>query len=198
MLIGTVREEIEERVYHSPAGDRWYDRRCETVVWPGYFPNDPNYRPTVPDKRFPGGARYPVVILPGRYRHDSEFPYPPRFIGKIGQTGRAPKLNRAVYFTGEYDGENHDVGLTTATLYDLQAFYDSLPYADVRRSTSGTGLHIRLLVTQPDGTLHPCHSRQEYNQLRRAAFQHIASLTGLPVMSADLSGYGVLWLWKHK
>jgi hypothetical protein len=201
-LCGTIHEEIVDRVAGTPTADL-YSPHLETLVSHVHCPDDPEWLASAArwtDRDKPVTAMPPVSIpkiVGGHLLTLDDTPrFPPRFWSRIGQSGWDWVNRRARFVTFEFDladGENHSDGLTDAQLATVEQSLSEHPSIDLRRSTSGAGLHARLYVDPI-----PCPSRDEYLRIRKAALQALAGQVDIPLLDwFDPNGRAILWIWAR-
>ena len=184
-LTGTLREEIEERVA-SPH----YHPDLQTVIAGVSLPGDSEweqYAFTDPT----GKRRLRYLNLPGNDPDQSPY-YPPKFIGRIGQTGWDYRRCVARFLTFEFDSfEGHTKGLTPDQMQTVREWLQTCPHISANASTSGKGIHCRLLVNLP------CPTSAEYLRLRKQLVTDYLRDSPFDPHFVDLGGRGNLWIWRN-
>lgn len=116
----------------------------------------------------------------------------------IGMTGWdwKSKLSRWVAFdfdaiTGHSD--SHSKKLTDVALNEIQETVRDLPFVTVRKSTSGKGLHLYVMLEPVETANH-----NEHAALARAILSMLSGLTGFDFASkVDVCGSN-MWVWHRK
>jgi hypothetical protein len=89
--------------------------------------------------------------------------------------------------------DKHLAKLTPAELEAVRAAAFKIPWVSVRRSTSGSGLHLYVMLKA-----FPTQNHNEHAALARAILGKMAALTGFDFQSAvDICG-GNMWVWHRK
>jgi len=154
--MSTIKEVVSERCKDS----QWFDLNNELVILPVSVKGDDD--PLLEDDDFlrlakatGEGYQYPglpKISLPSPYyKLDDPFPYPTKFIARIGQSGRNYVDERVDYICLEADlqDEHTTTGIPAADLHRIEADLSALPFCDVRNSTGGGGLHVRIEPAKP-------------------------------------------------
>lgn len=132
--------------------------------------------------------------------NDTEMTYDlPKHVEGIGMTGWdwVNKVSRWVAFdfdaiTGHSD--KHTKKLTDAELKEVQDSLSSLPWTTIRYSTSGSGLHIYVMLDPPVPTV----THTEHAALGRAILGLMSSKTGSRLEAqVDACGQN-MWVWHRK
>jgi hypothetical protein len=128
--------------------------------------------------------------------HWRNFPMPyalDRYADSIGWTGFDWK-ERKSYFVGfDFDGLTHEQGLSPEQLDEVWKRVSDLPYVIVRRSTSGSGLHVYAML---NGV--PCSNHMEHSRKAKVVLRQMSRDTGFD-LSADVDCFGsVLWFWSRR
>ena len=111
----------------------------------------------------------------------------------IGMTGWDWK-NRVSKWVGfDFDAiSGHSSGLTDLELEEVKNQACEIPWITVRKSTSGSGLHLYIFLDVPT------QNHTEHAALGRAVLGKLSALAGFDFESkVDVSG-GVLWVWNRK
>lgn len=116
----------------------------------------------------------------------------------IGSTGWdfAEKRSRWVGF--DFDaitGHAKGVGVEDEELSRVKEMACKLPYVEVRKSTSGKGLHLYVLF---DGEGIPTANHTEHAALARAVLGMMSSETGFDFASCIDACGGNMWIWSRK
>jgi hypothetical protein len=113
----------------------------------------------------------------------------------IGMTGWdwVNKCSRWVAY--DFDSiVGHSTGLTHVQLREIETAATSVPWVTLRRSTSGNGLHIYVMIQNPVVTV----NHNEHAALARSILGQLAAVTGFDFSSAvDICG-GNMWVWHRK
>ncbi len=116
----------------------------------------------------------------------------------IGMTGWnwAKRVSKWVAF--DFDAiighsQHHKAKLTNEQLDDVRKAAFNLPWVTIRKSTSGTGLHLYVKLDNI-----PTANHSEHAALARAILGKMAALTGFDFASrVDICG-GNMWVWHRK
>ncbi len=111
----------------------------------------------------------------------------------IGSTGWNWRDRRSEWVGFDFDAlVGHAAGISDADLADVRQAAESLPYVEMRRSTSGNGLH---LIVYLDGVSTPNHTA--HAGVARSVLAKMSSDTGYDFdASVDCLG-GIIWLWSR-
>lgn len=114
----------------------------------------------------------------------------------IGATGWDWKARRSRWVGFDFDAlVGHKAGLTTAELESIKEATISVPWVEVRKSTSGNGLHLYVLF-DADGI--PTANHTEHANLAKAILPILSQAAGYDLDARiDVCGY-VLWIWHRK
>lgn len=187
--------EVESQLYMNESmGTPVFDETLKQV------PNRWMYE----DPRF-GSYEFAQIRIPhGSYTdtpsyNDRELRFPlDMHIEAIGMTGWDWKNKRSLWWGYDFDsitGHAAGVGITDEALEEVRAKASLLPYVEVRRSTGGGGLHLRIYNTNFDDevTNHTMHAAGS-----RAAMQIMSKDVGFN-FGAHVDVYGaILWIWHTK
>lgn len=92
----------------------------------------------------------------------------------------------------DFDDLVHEKGLTPEQLAEVRAALEALPYVELRRSTSGRGLHAYVSVADI-----PTATHNEHATLAAAVLAKMSADTGRDIR-ADLDCCGrILWIWAR-
>lgn len=126
--------------------------------------------------------------------HDGEMKYPLCQVGEaIGSTGWdwQARVSRWVGF--DFDDITKDTGISDELLAKVKEMASSLDFVEVRKSTSGSGLHLYVHI---DGIKTANHD--EHAQLAKATLAKMSRDCGFNFSdSVDVCG-GNMWLWHQK
>ncbi len=112
----------------------------------------------------------------------------------IGMTGWdwENQLSRWVAFDFDHIS-GHKKGLTDEQLRELKEIVKSIPWVTLRKSTSGKGLHVYVML-QP----YPTENHTEHAALARAILAKLSALCGFDFEAkVDVCG-GNMWVWHRK
>ncbi len=114
----------------------------------------------------------------------------------IGSTGWNWKEKKSLWFGFDFDaitGHAKGVGLDKEALAEVRRQAEALPWVEVRKSTSGKGIHLYVYV---NGI--PTENHTEHAALARCVLGMASSETCFDFAShIDCCG-GVMWLWHRK
>jgi len=112
----------------------------------------------------------------------------------IGMTGWDWKNRVSRWVAFDFDSlTNHKVGLTDEALSKIEQSVTNIEWVTVRKSTSGTGLHLYIFLEPVETENHTEHSA-----LARAILGQLNALTGQDLQSqVDCCG-GNMWVWHRK
>lgn len=117
----------------------------------------------------------------------------PRHVECIGSTGWDWRQRRSRWVGFDFDSiVGHKAGLAPDAILRIQEAVYDLDYVEVRKSTSGTGLHlyVRVDVETPNHTEHAALAKFVLDQMSRDAGVDLSA-------SVDCFG-AVLWLWSRR
>lgn len=156
------------------------------------------------DSRF-GSYEFGHIRIPhGSYTdtpsyNDRELRFPlDEVIEAAGLTGWDWKNKRSISWGYDFDtitGHAAGVGITDEALAEVRRKASELPYVEIRRSTGGGGLHLRIYNTAHNDvvTSHTMHAAGA-----RAALQIMSKDVGFN-FGAHVDVYGaILWIWHTK
>lgn len=112
----------------------------------------------------------------------------------IGMTGWDWKNRVSRWVAFDFDSViNHKVGLTQEQLDDIESAVSNIDWVSIRKSTSGTGIHIYIF-------LEPIETRNhtEHSALARAILGQLNALTGHDLQSQVDACGGNMWVWHRK
>jgi hypothetical protein len=113
----------------------------------------------------------------------------------IGMTGWNWEQRKSIYVAYDFDSVvNHKVGLTDGELYNLQRKAQELPWVTVRRSTSGSGLHLYVYLDPQVETA----NHTEHAALARAILAKMSGEVGYDFQGAVDAVGGNIWVWARK
>jgi len=112
----------------------------------------------------------------------------------IGLTGWDWKNKVSRYVGFDFDAIiTHASGLTNTELQAIKKVVCDIPWVTVRKSTSGTGLHLYIFLDNV-----PTENHTEHAALARAILGKLTAITGYDFNSqVDVCGH-VLWIWHRK
>ncbi len=199
ILTGTLAEQISDNLANTPTEDLFH-REHETVIRFVQRPDDPDWLAHAArwvDERSHKQIAMPPTQIPkvvGGFLTslDDEPRFPPRFWDRIGQSGWNHVRSLASFLAFEFDSaDGHKQGLTDARMREAEDILTNQPCIDLRRSTSGQGLHCRLFIAPQ-----PCRSRDEYLHIRQHGVTAFLKRVGIGIDEVDLGGRGNLWIWR--
>ena len=196
--IGTV---VNDLVALSPVASR-FNPDHELVILP-VTPRDDD-DPLYDDDEFSSLINRPGrngslsrISLPSEYRSlNSSLPFPPRFLSRIGQSGWDYVNKQVTYVPLDIDlvDDHESTGTTADELEQLAAGLSAIPCCEVRRSTSGGGLHVVVYLAVPI----LAETRQGYTATIDRVIELLDQQWGLSLrdkIDTTAAGRGVLWLW---
>lgn len=116
----------------------------------------------------------------------------------IGMTGWDWKNKLSRWVAYDFDAmmghsEKHTKKLTDAQLQEIQKTVTDLPFVTIRRSTSGKGIHLYVMLEPV-----PTANHTEHAALARSILSYISGITGYPFTDkVDIAG-GNMWVWHRK
>lgn len=126
---------------------------------------------------------------------DYNIPFPlDTYCEAIGCTGWNQRDKVSCWVGFDFDSiVGHESGISDADLEKVKAAASSLPYVEVRRSTSGSGLHLYCRVADI-----PTANHTEHAILARAILTKMGGECSFPFAdSIDCCG-GIMWIWHRK
>lgn len=119
----------------------------------------------------------------------------------IGMTGWDWQAKRSRWVAYDFDAiaghsERHDKKLSTEQLQEVQKLACQIPWVSVRRSTSGNGLHLYVVLT--DSPAFKTETHTEHAAMARAILGKMSALTGFDFSSKVDACGGNLWVWHRK
>jgi hypothetical protein len=113
----------------------------------------------------------------------------------IGMTGWNWREKKSIWVAFDFDSiSGHSKGLTDAELKAIQKEATDLPWITVRKSTSGTGLHLYIFLGEPVQT----DNHSEHAALARSILGVMAAVTGHD-FTAKVDAVGSnMWCWHRK
>jgi hypothetical protein len=114
----------------------------------------------------------------------------------VGATGWDWKNRRSLWVGFDFDAlVGHKAGLSSAELDAVKEAAMSVPWVEVRNSTSGSGLHLYVLF---DAEGIPTANHTEHARLAKAVLPVLSGAAGHDFDAAvDVCGH-VLWIWHKK
>lgn len=115
-------------------------------------------------------------------------------VESIGMTGWDWKNRVSKWVAFDFDSIlNHAAGLTQEELLTMVETLKDIEWVTIRKSTSGTGLHIYIYIDD-----YPTKNHVEHSALARAILGKLAGLTALDLQTkVDVCG-GNMWVWHRK
>ncbi len=112
----------------------------------------------------------------------------------IGMTGWNWKQRKSVFVAFDFDAVvNHKQGLHDQELDEVQKAAENVPWVEVRKSTSGKGLHLYVYLQE-----NTTQNHHEHAAVARAILSQLAAATGFDFKSrVDVCG-GNMWVWARK
>ena len=175
-----VAQEGGERIQSEYKGRRWSGWTDGIQTWkPFRIPFSANSNPTY---------------------EDTEMTYDlGKYVEGIGMTGWDwfNKLSR--WFAYDFDAvtghsDKHTKKLTEDELKKLVSSLTDIPWVTVRKSTSGSGLHLYVMLTHPE----PTSTHTEHAALSRAVLGKLSAEAGIDLFSTvDICGQN-MWVWHRK
>ncbi len=164
-------EQIREgkRTYYTDQSTRWWNIR---------IPKNANSEPTFND-------------------YELTWPLDEHAEG-IGTTGWDWQAKRSRCVGFDFDsitGHAAGVGVTSEELAAISRTAQALPYVEVRKSTGGNGLHLRVWFDE-EGI--PCANHTEHAAIARCVLGMMSSETGFDFASQIDACGGNLWIWHRK
>ena len=191
---------IRELARSLCANFAWHDPNHDTVIL-GVKPESET-DPLLDDETFKfhssirRGDKLPSLppIRTSNYDATKPLPYPPRFIARMGQTGRDIVNEVTRYVCGEIDYEDgHGKGHPAEVIEAIKVALAAIPYVEVRLSTNGHGLHIRARLTNPI----PTQDASTYQAILAAFYQRLCVDAPLITGKVDMTALGTGNLWMY-
>ena len=165
-----VTNEYQGRTWHG-----WSDPQDPTMIWKSF--------------RVPFKAKTSPEYTPKR----QSWPLSKHTEG-IGMTGWNWVQRKSFWVGYDFDSiANHQQGLTAEELVDVKVRSMAIPWITVRKSTSGKGFHLYVLL---DGVETQNHT--EHAALGRAILGMLSAKTGFDFKSKVDACGGNLWVWHRK
>lgn len=112
----------------------------------------------------------------------------------IGMTGWNWALRCSLWVAFDFDSLiNHKVGLTADEMSEIQHKVSDIEWVTIRKSTSGSGLHIYVFLPEV-----PTANHDEHAALGRAVLGQLSALTGIDLTASVDSCGGNMWVWHRK
>jgi hypothetical protein len=141
--------------------------------------------------RIPSGGK---TASPYFNDHDYHPRLTPQTVKAVGVNGWGWADQRSEFTTFDVDSiANHGDGLTDEQLAEIVGRLMDVPEAEIIRSKSGRGIHVRIFFDpQPRALTHAEHAR---NGARALAW--LAEQTGLPLAAAVDACGKIAWVWHR-
>ena len=141
--------------------------------------------------RIPSGGK---TASPYFNDHDYHPRLTPQTVKAVGVNGWGWADQRSEFTTFDVDSiANHGDGLTDEQLAEIVGRLMDVPEAEIIRSKSGRGIHVRIFFDpQPRALTHAAHAR---NGARALAW--LAEQTGLPLAAAVDACGKIAWVWHR-
>lgn len=116
----------------------------------------------------------------------------------IGLTGWDFMFKKSRWVAFDFDAivghsDKHESKLTDSELNAVRQAAFQIPWATIRKSTSGNGLHIYVFVKEVDTQNH-----NEHSALARAILAKMSATTSFDFDSRVDNCGGIMWVWHHK
>jgi hypothetical protein len=113
----------------------------------------------------------------------------------IGMTGWNWQKQQSEWVAFDFDAIiEHAQGLSESELDEVRQAASDIPWVTLRKSTSGTGLHVYVHLDPPIKTM----THNEHAAVARAVIGRMAAITGFDFSSkVDICG-GNMWVWHRK
>ena len=128
------------------------------------------------------------------YDMSSPMTYPlDRYADKIGLTGWDWTRKKSLWVGFDVDSLiDHKAGITESDIDDIIKEASTIPWVELRRSTSGRGLHLYVKLEPVDTATHTEHAA-----VARYVLDQISALIGQDFQGkVDVYG-GILWVWSR-
>jgi hypothetical protein len=117
----------------------------------------------------------------------------------IGMTGWCFSTLRSMWVAFDFDAiighsERHAKKLTDAELAQVSEAAQRIPWVTVRRSTSGSGLHLYVFFAEPV----PTRNHNEHAALGRAVLAMMSAMVGFDFQAKVDACGGNMWVWARK
>ena len=129
---------------------------------------------------------------------DTEMKFDLKHAQAIGMTGWDWKSQESLWVAFDFDAiighaEGHQKKLTYESLQTVEEEACAIPWVTVRRSTSGTGLHLYVFLDHIKTTTHTEHAA-----LARSILGMMSALTGFDFVSKVDACGGNMWVWGRR
>ncbi len=195
---------IGEFIVEFCSENPWFDLNHETVILGKTIKDDDD--PLWDNSAFRFAARprggypeLPKVQVPSKWwTVESPLPYSPELVSRVGQSGWNHIDKVVTYVCLEFDvaSEHATTGISLNQLESIQAQLCKIPYVEVRRSTGGNGLHVRVPLVRPV----PAPTRAEYQATTFEVYCRLCNQLPLIRDMVDQTALrrGVLWIWADR
>jgi hypothetical protein len=141
-----------------------------------------------------GPLRIPRNANSEPYWNDYKLRWPlDRYCEAIGSTGFNWVKRTSEWVAFDFDGMSHGAGLDESQLNEVKAAAFALPYVEVRRSTSGNGYHLYVMLDSI-----PTKNHTEHAKLAKRVLRKMSADAGFDFASkVDVCG-GNFWIWHRK
>lgn len=154
------------------------------VKWNGYTDNLTTWKPI----RIPWNANSEPEYV------DSDLRWDIAHADAIGMTGWNWFQQASQWVAFDFDSlVNHQKGLTNEELESIRAKLFELEWVTIRKSTSGTGLHVYIFLNDI-----PTKNHTEHAALARAVLGKISALVGYDFSAKVDTCGGNMWVWARK
>ena len=146
--------------------------------------------------RIPWNAKHEPNYTDTELKFDLE-----KHVDAIGMTGWDYNNRRSRYVAFDFDAitghsDKHAKKLSNIELEELISASKNIPWVTIRRSTSGTGLHLYVFLDSKSNIEVKNHT--EHSALARAILGKMSALVGFNFMSkVDVCGSNI-WVWARK
>ena len=115
----------------------------------------------------------------------------------IGMTGWNWQLKQSLWVAFDFDAivghsDKHAKKLSDSELQDIQNRVESIPWVTIRKSKSGSGLHLYVFLKP-----FPTNNHVEHAAVARAILGQMAGLTGFDLQSKVDACGGNMWVWHR-
>lgn len=125
-----------------------------------------------------------------RIKYDLE-----KYVESIGLSGWNFNTKQSEWVGFDFDSiTGHKAGLTDSELFDIIKRASEVPWIEIRRSTSGKGIHFYIFLDYKEKV----DTRKEHSLLAKAILKTLSGLLNFDFKSKVDGSGGILWIWSVK